>query len=150
MLLGGLWRIDGLAGCSGLSLTPTSTTSPASRISTLEVHPYFSLKTLVRDFSNKSVHKLSPTNTTAGQDATDAFYGLHRHEVLAKPAYQRLIIGRIVDEEPVIKMRELGAVSTVPYAEPTWLNDGFHSPYYKEVRIFSTFLLKRRSLILGF
>ena len=118
-----------MAGYSGLSLTPTSTTSPASRISTLEVHPYFSLKTLVRDFPNKSVRNLSPTNTTAGQDATDAFYGLHRHEVLAKPAYQRLIIGRIVDEEPVIKMRELGAVSTVPYAEPTWLNDGSDCTY---------------------
>lgn len=25
-----------------------------------------------------------------------------------------------------------GEISTVPYAEPTWLNKGFHSPYYND------------------
>lgn len=29
---------------------------------------------------------------------------------------------------------EIGQLSLVPYAEPTWLSAEFHSPYYKEVR----------------
>lgn len=29
---------------------------------------------------------------------------------------------------------KIGELSQVPYAEPTWLRSGFHSPYYKEVR----------------
>lgn len=79
--------------------------------------------------------KLTLKHLPAGQDATEAFYGLHRHEVLTKPAYQRLVVGKIEGEEPVIKLSEVGEISRVPYAEPTWLNAGFHSPYYKEVRI---------------
>ncbi|THH01600.1 hypothetical protein EW026_g1127 [Hermanssonia centrifuga] len=37
-----------------------------------------------------------------GQDVTEAFYALHRHEVLQRPQYQRLQIGTIKDEESVI------------------------------------------------
>ncbi|KLO13475.1 acyl-CoA dehydrogenase NM domain-like protein [Schizopora paradoxa] len=66
----------------------------------------------------------------AGQDATDAFFGLHRHEVLLRPQYARLQIGTIEDEEEEIPAPKLGDISKVPYAEPTWLNDGFHSPYF--------------------
>ncbi|KAH7928235.1 acyl-CoA dehydrogenase NM domain-like protein [Leucogyrophana mollusca] len=80
----------------------------------------------------------------AGQDATEAFYGLHRHEVLQRPQYQRLQIGTIQGEKSVIYSRITGEASTVPYAEPTWLVEGYHSPYYtdnhrafqKAVRIF--------------
>ncbi|KAI5120210.1 hypothetical protein M0805_006316 [Coniferiporia weirii] len=68
----------------------------------------------------------------AGQDATEAFFGLHRHEVLLRPQYKRLHIGNIEGEEEQIKPLSAGSVSKVPYAEPTWLNEGFHSPYYKE------------------
>ncbi|KDQ57209.1 hypothetical protein JAAARDRAFT_178819 [Jaapia argillacea MUCL 33604] len=68
----------------------------------------------------------------AGQDATEAFYGLHRHEVLLRPQYARLQIGTIVDEKPVIYGKISGETSDVPYAEPTWLTKGFHSPYFKE------------------
>ncbi|KAJ6531712.1 acyl-CoA dehydrogenase [Mycena capillaripes] len=68
----------------------------------------------------------------AGQDATDAFFGLHRHEVLLKPQYKRLQIGVIAGEKEQIVPRAIGALSTVPYAEPTWLSPGFHSPYYTE------------------
>lgn len=68
----------------------------------------------------------------AGQDATDAFYGLHRHEVLERPQYQRLQIGYIDGETPSLIGRVHGQLSKVPYAEPTWLADGYHSPYYKE------------------
>ena len=69
----------------------------------------------------------------AGQDATDAFYGLHRHEVLLKPQYARLQIGIIAGEKSQIVSNVPGELSEVPYAEPTWLSKGYHSPYYKEV-----------------
>jgi len=70
---------------------------------------------------------------TAGQDATEAFYGLHKQEVLERPQYKRLVIGTIQDEEPLIVPPGPGAASLVPYAEPTWLTPGYHSPYFKEV-----------------
>ena len=68
----------------------------------------------------------------AGQDATEAFYGLHRHEILKRPQYARLQIGTIDGEKSVIYGREVGRNSDVPYAEPTWLTEGFYSPYFKE------------------
>jgi predicted heme/steroid binding protein len=66
----------------------------------------------------------------AGQDATEAFYGLHKHEILERPQYRRLQIGTIKDETPLIVSNTAGEISHVPYAEPTWLTDGFYSPYY--------------------
>ena len=30
-----------------------------------------------------------------------------------------------------------GKISKVPYAEPSWLAEGYYSPYYKEVRFLS-------------
>lgn len=71
----------------------------------------------------------------AGKDATEAFYGLHRHEVLMKPQYARLQIGVIAGEAAVIHSRVVGELSKVPYAEPTWLSEGYHSPYYTDVPI---------------
>ncbi|KIL64484.1 hypothetical protein M378DRAFT_186732 [Amanita muscaria Koide BX008] len=68
----------------------------------------------------------------AGQDATEAFYGLHKHEILEKPQYKRLQVGIIQGEMPVIHGRIVGELSKVPYAEPTWLSQGYHSPYYTE------------------
>ncbi|KAG9005111.1 hypothetical protein FRB93_009981 [Tulasnella sp. JGI-2019a] len=68
----------------------------------------------------------------AGQDATDAFYQLHRHEVLMKPSYARLHIANVEGETSLVKANAPGALSRVPYAEPTWLTPGFHSHYYKE------------------
>ncbi|KAJ7104229.1 acyl-CoA dehydrogenase [Mycena belliarum] len=68
----------------------------------------------------------------AGQDATEAFFGLHRHEVLLKPQYARLQIGVVAGAAPQIAPRALGALSGVPYAEPTWLSAGFHSPYFND------------------
>ncbi|KAF8896259.1 peroxisomal acyl-CoA-dehydrogenase [Infundibulicybe gibba] len=68
----------------------------------------------------------------AGQDATEAFYGLHRHDVILKPQYLRLQIGTIQGESSVIHGRIPGELSKVPYAEPTWLSDGYYSPYYTE------------------
>ncbi|TFY74076.1 hypothetical protein EWM64_g9936 [Hericium alpestre] len=67
-----------------------------------------------------------------GQDATESFYGLHRHEVLERPQYARLQIGVIKGEESVMHGRQIGQVSKVPFAEPTWLADGYSSPYYTE------------------
>ncbi|KAF9038966.1 peroxisomal acyl-CoA-dehydrogenase [Hymenopellis radicata] len=68
----------------------------------------------------------------AGQDATEAFFGLHLMEVLDKPQYQRLQVGVIAGEEPSIRAHSFGAISDVPYAEPTWLSPGYHSPYFTE------------------
>ena len=71
---------------------------------------------------------------SAGQDATEAFFSLHRYEVLEKPQYQRLQIGIIDGEKSVIHGRIAGELSKVPYAEPTWLSPGYYSPYYSEVK----------------
>ncbi|PPQ91009.1 hypothetical protein CVT25_013934 [Psilocybe cyanescens] len=68
----------------------------------------------------------------AGKDATDAFFSLHRHEVLDRPQYKRLQIGTVVGQEPQIFSRNAGELSKVPYAEPTYLTSGYHSPYYNE------------------
>ncbi|KIK63162.1 hypothetical protein GYMLUDRAFT_483557 [Collybiopsis luxurians FD-317 M1] len=68
----------------------------------------------------------------AGQDATDQFFSLHRFEVLAKPQYKRLIIGTIEGEESALHPPAIGDISKVPYAEPTWLTEGYYSPYYSE------------------
>ncbi|KAF8596282.1 acyl-CoA dehydrogenase NM domain-like protein [Ceratobasidium sp. AG-I] len=68
----------------------------------------------------------------AGQDATEAFFSLHRHEVLLKPQYTRLQIGTLQGESQKIKPLAAGELSKVPYAEPTWLTPGFSSPYYSE------------------
>ncbi|KAI9461547.1 peroxisomal acyl-CoA-dehydrogenase [Lactarius psammicola] len=68
----------------------------------------------------------------AGQDATEAFYGLHRHEVLERPQYARLQVGVVHGEKSLITGRLVGGLSKVPYGEPTYLTEGFHSPYYTE------------------
>lgn len=66
----------------------------------------------------------------AGQDATEAFYNLHRHEVLTK--YADLAIGTVANEKPQVITPQPGDLSRVPYAEPLWLAPPFRSPYYKE------------------
>ncbi|KAI5988790.1 acyl-CoA dehydrogenase/oxidase [Pisolithus albus] len=68
----------------------------------------------------------------AGKDATDTFYGLHRHEVLERPQYKRLQVGTIKGQKSVMFDRKIGELSQVPYAEPTWLSPGYHSPYYSD------------------
>ncbi|CDS13227.1 hypothetical protein LRAMOSA05405 [Lichtheimia ramosa] len=65
----------------------------------------------------------------AGKDATDAFYGLHRQEVLLK--YARYKIGTIVNETPSIPIRQHGDLSTVPYSEISAFM-GYKSPYYNQ------------------
>lgn len=72
------------------------------------------------------------TTCPAGQDATQAFFGLHRHEVLLRPQYARLQIGVVEGQEESIKPQASDGISGVPYAEPMWLSQGYHSPYYKD------------------
>jgi len=72
------------------------------------------------------------TEAIAGKDATQAFFGLHRHEVLLRPQYARLQIGTLEGEEPLVKPLETGEPSRVPYAEPSWLSQGYHSAFYTE------------------
>lgn len=69
----------------------------------------------------------------AGQDATEAFFGLHLYEVLQRPQYSRLQIGVIHGEESQLHGKLAGEISKVPFAEPSWLVEGYQSPYYKEV-----------------
>lgn len=71
-------------------------------------------------------------NTIAGKDATAIFFGLHRHEVLLKPQYQRLRIGQIEGEKQKIKAPAPGDLSRVPYGEPTWLTPAYSSAYYND------------------
>jgi len=66
----------------------------------------------------------------AGQDATEAFYNLHRQEVLQK--YSNLCIGTIAGEKPKVIEQKPGDLSVVPYGEPTWLTPQFKSPYFKD------------------
>ncbi|KAI8876973.1 acyl-CoA dehydrogenase NM domain-like protein [Backusella circina FSU 941] len=65
----------------------------------------------------------------AGKDATEAFYGLHRQDVLKK--YNRFKIGTIAGFKPQIEFPEPGALSKVPYAELS-VFQGYKSPYYTE------------------
>ena len=71
----------------------------------------------------------------AGKDATKAFFSLHRHEVLQKPSYARLQIGRVKDAKESILPPKPGELSKVPYGEPTWLTPGYYSPYFNEARV---------------
>lgn len=68
----------------------------------------------------------------AGRDATQAFFGLHRHEVLLRPQYARLQIGTIQGQKEVIKAQASDELSQVPYAEPSWLTKGYYSPYFTD------------------
>ena len=63
------------------------------------------------------------------------FFSLHRYEVLERPQYKRLQVGVIQGEEAqVFASINNGQISKVPYAEPTWLTEGYHSPYFTDVR----------------
>lgn len=68
----------------------------------------------------------------AGKDATQIFFGLHRHEVLLRTQYKRLQIGTVVGQKELVKAPTPGELSRVPYGEPTWLTKGYFSPYYTE------------------
>lgn len=72
------------------------------------------------------------SRSIAGKDATKAFFGLHRSEVLLRPQYKRLQIGVLKDSNEVVKASAPDALSSVPFAEPTWLSEGFYSPFYTE------------------
>lgn len=67
----------------------------------------------------------------AGKDATEDFFGLHRHEVLDR--YARLEKGRMEGAGPALKKasESFGEISAVPFAEPGYLQ-GWKSPYFKE------------------
>lgn len=67
----------------------------------------------------------------AGTDATEAFYNLHRHEVLTG-RYSELAIGTVEGETPQVVNPGPGELSKTPYAEPLWLSPPFKSPYYND------------------
>jgi alkylation response protein AidB-like acyl-CoA dehydrogenase/predicted heme/steroid binding protein len=68
-----------------------------------------------------------PLTEVAGQDATTAFYGLHRAEVLQDKKWKRLVVGKLAGGKPALAKAD----EIVPYGEAF----GFwrkHSPYYNE------------------
>ncbi|KAG8731348.1 hypothetical protein FRC11_004442, partial [Ceratobasidium sp. 423] len=71
-------------------------------------------------------------STVAGQDATEAFFSVHRSDVLEKPQFARLKIGTLIGRSRAAEADSSDRLSKVPYAEPTWLLPEFKSPYYKE------------------
>jgi hypothetical protein len=118
---------------SGSSSTRKFTTSLGSRVSTQEARPSYTRRVLVCLVLS---HCISSTHTlctcVAGKDATQAFFGLHRHEVLLRPQYARLQIGTLKGASELVSAPAPDALSAVPYAEPTWLSKGFHSPYFTD------------------
>lgn len=72
----------------------------------------------------------------AGQDVTQAFYGMHRHEVLLKHG-PKLLVGRLETAEERSednRIRGPGELSGVPYCEPpAW--QGAFSPYHTPAHI---------------
>lgn len=67
----------------------------------------------------------------AGIDVTDVFYSLHCPEVLIK--YDRSLCLEILDSEtPEVVEPVPGALSSMPYGEPSWSTFSFKSPYYAE------------------
>ena len=65
----------------------------------------------------------------AGKDATEDFYGLHRHEVIQKYS-PKLLIGKIASEKPKVLVQDGGKLSVVPYGESSYFT-GFRSAYFK-------------------
>jgi hypothetical protein len=65
-----------------------------------------------------------------------------------KPQYARLQMGVIAGEAAVIHSRVVGELSKVPYAEPTWLSEGYHSPYYTDVSTFAIISWYRINVVL--
>jgi hypothetical protein len=70
-------------------------------------------------------HNLSSLTVQLHARTRQAFYGLHRHEVLERPQYACLQIGVLRGEQSVITGRLVGSLSSVPFAEPTYLTEGF-------------------------
>lgn len=66
----------------------------------------------------------------AGKDVTTEFYSLHKHDVLRKFGPQ-LRIGSLKNASATVTQTAPGALSAVPYAEPS-VCQKFYSPYYNE------------------
>jgi len=84
----------------------------------------------VTDFIDAHPGGQAVLKQVGGTDATDAFYNLHRQEVLQK--YSNLCIGIIDGEISKVIEYNPGDLSVIPYGEPTWLTSQFKSPYYKD------------------
>lgn len=118
---------------SGSSSTRRCTTSPSLSTYTQAVQVSCSRRTSVSPcFCVAFVSEITYQGHTAGQDATEAFFGLHRHEVLLRPQYARLQIGTVAGQKERVTALSPGEPSSVPYAEPAWLTPGYHSPYYTD------------------
>ena len=66
----------------------------------------------------------------AGKDATEVFYGLHRHQDLLR-FKNKLAIGTIIGESSTIKANQFGSFSKILYAEHPQVQ-GFKGVYYTD------------------
>ena len=122
-----------------MSSTMTDQQIPSKRISRAEISENNNADSLwciidhrvydLTDFVDAHPGGSVVLSQVAGQDATQAFYNLHRQEVLQKYAPQ-LCIGLVEAEEPEVLEPKPGDLSPVPYAEPLWLTPQFKSPYF--------------------
>jgi cytochrome b involved in lipid metabolism len=105
----------------------------------VDLHPGGAAVLLSKDVGQSGiVHAIAVTSLIAhrlfpaGQEATAAFYGLHRGEVLQNPRYAAYRIGSIEGEKEKIIKPRTGQLSQVPYAEPMSLTPSYKaSPYFK-------------------
>ncbi|KAJ3040336.1 hypothetical protein HDV00_010992 [Rhizophlyctis rosea] len=119
---------------------PGKTTKPLRQLTREEVAAHNSEKSCwiiidsyvydVTNFLDLHPGGVGVITDVAGKEATEAFYGLHRQEVLNKfgPKY---IIGQITGEQPKIEQQSPGSYSTVPYAEAGWWQQK-PTPYFNE------------------
>ncbi|SCV70284.1 BQ2448_1678 [Microbotryum intermedium] len=67
----------------------------------------------------------------AGDDSSEAFFSMHRSEVLTK--YQRYKVGRVSNPKTRPYLLPIpGELSPVPMAEPGWLVKEFRTPYFDD------------------
>ena len=75
-----------------------------------------------------------PLREHYGKDATEAFYSLHRQEVMEK-YHPRLVVGRIEGSDPnAAPMESYADISRVPFAEAPFFR-GDASPYWKPTHL---------------
>jgi len=83
----------------------------------------------------------------AGQDATEVFYSLHKHEIITGKFGPRLMVGSIKGEtSKIAAANKWSDLSTVPFGETPHFQRGFKpTPYYNETH--ESFKLGCRAVI---
>lgn len=94
------------------------------------------LPTLTRSLPPTYLHSFAcsavpiPADQYAGTDATEVFFELHRADVLTKPGREKLIVGRLEGQAPMVPV-DPGDLSAVPFSEMPAFS-GISSPYFTD------------------